>query len=310
MSITGSIWKDLQLEFKSGNVLTQLIIVNVGVFVLINLVRVILFLFLQDNGDDIFDNFLSWIMLPADPLKLLMRPWTIITHMFTHYSFLHILFNMLWLYWFGRILRQYLGDTKILPIYLLGGLAGAVLLVVSFNIFPGLTAAAPYVQALGASGGVLAIMVATATLVPDHTIFLLFFGAVRIKYIVMVFVALDLIGIAGANTGGSIAHLGGAALGFVFIKQLQSGNDWSKPMNRFFDFMKDVFSFKSKPKAVYKNEDRARFGGTTGQKSKTAKNTERQGKIDKILDKITVSGYDSLTKEEKEFLFRVSNDDK
>jgi len=312
MSITGSIWKDLQLEFRSGNVLTQLIIVNVGVFIFINLVRVVLFLSMSDHtaSNDLFYNFLSWVMLPAELSKLLIRPWTLITHMFSHYSFFHILFNMLWLYWFGRILRLYLGETKILPIYLLGGLFGAFLLIISYNLLPGLTSELPYVRALGASGGVLAIIVATATLVPNHAIFLLFFGEVKIKYLALVMVVLDLVSIAGSNTGGSIAHLGGAAFGYLFIKQLQSGSDWSKPVNGFLDLIKQAFSFERKPKAVFKNVEKAKGGNGRFVSSKSKKTDDQQKKIDKILDKISVSGYDSLTAEEKEFLFRVSKDDR
>jgi len=299
-----SIWADIRREFFSGNVVSQLIIINVVVFVIISLIKVALFLMNPDRlaVAGIMDSILGWIMLRADVMELLKRPWVMITHMFSHYDIWHILFNMLWLYWFGRIIQEFIGNKKILPLYIYGGLTGAALLILSYNIFPGLQSELPYVSALGASAGVLAIVVAAATLVPDYTVFLLFFGGVKIKYIALFMVLLDMVSIPGLNSGGRIAHLGGALFGYVFIKQLQVGHDWSKPFNNFLDGISGLFKRKE-PRVVYK----------TGPQERKRKQPDypqdKQQQVDAILDKIARSGYDSLSKEEKEFLFKVSKDE-
>ena len=304
-----SILEDLKREFSSGNVISQLIMINIGVFLILNLINVVAFLFHSDreSAGVLLSEILSWIMLPADIGDLITRPWTLFTHMFAHYGFLHLLFNMLWLYWFGRIIQEFIGNKKVLPLYILGGLSGAVLLVISYNIFPGLQSAMPYVKALGASAGVLAIVVGAATLVPDYSVYLLFFGSVKIKYIAILMVLLDMVSIPDLNSGGHIAHLGGALFGFLFIKQLQLGNDWSKPFYSLIDAIAGAFNLSKKPRVVHRKR-RARAEART----KTRKEDFSQGKqerIDAILDKIARSGYDSLTKDEKEFLFRVSKED-
>ncbi|HXH19392.1 MAG TPA: rhomboid family intramembrane serine protease [Chitinophagales bacterium] len=293
---TTSIWSDIKREFTSGNMVSQLIIINVAVFVIINLVTVVVFL----TSGSMVNPLLPWIMLRADVMDLLKHPWTLLTHMFAHYSIWHLLFNMLWLYWFGRIIQEFIGGKKILPLYIYGGITGAALLIISYNIFPGLQSDMPYVSALGASAGVLAIVVAAATLVPDYTVFLLFFGGVKIKYIALFMVILDLVSIPGLNSGGYIAHLGGALFGYLFIKQLQMGHDWSKPFNDFLEVVGGLFKRKE-PRVIYKTK-------TPGQKKKRYQE-DKQQQVDAILDKIAQSGYDSLTKEEKEFLFKVSKDE-
>lgn len=293
-----SIWGDIKREFFSGNVLSQLIIINVVIFVAINLVTVGVFL---ASGSTV-NPILPWIMIPADVMQLLRRPWTLLTHMFAHFAIWHLLFNLLWLFWFGKIIQEFIGNKKILPLYIYGGLCGAALMIISYNIFPGLKPDMPYATALGASAGVLAIVVAAATLVPDYTVFLLFFGAVKIKYIALFMVILDMVSIPGLNSGGRIAHLGGALFGYVFIKQLQVGHDWSKPFNNFLESVTGLFKRKE-PRVVYKTK-------TPEPKKKRADFPEgKQDRVDAILDKIATSGYDSLTKEEKEFLFKVSNDE-
>ncbi len=293
-----SIWDDIKREFFSGNVVSQLIIINVLVFVVINLVTVAIFL---ASGSTV-NPVLPWIMIPADVVQLLKRPWTLLTHMFAHFGIWHLLFNMLWLFWFGKIIQEFIGNKKILPLFIYGGLCGAALLIISYNIFPGLQSDLPYVSALGASAGVLAIVVAAATLVPDYTVFLLFFGAVKIKYIALFMVILDMVSIPGLNSGGRIAHLGGALFGYVFIKQLQVGHDWSKPFNNFLDAMAGLFR-KKEPRMVYKTDSQER------KRKQSDYPQDKQQQVDAILDKIARSGYDSLSKEEKEFLFKVSKDE-
>jgi len=310
MALGKSIIDDIRYELDSGNVVMRLMFINVAVFLALHIIHVIAFLSFQNKNEAelIINNILGYISLPAKPLGLLYKPWTLITHMFTHYGFFHLVFNMLWLYWFGKIVEEFIGNKKILPLYLLGGVSGAILLIIAYNIFPGLQAGAPYVQALGASAGVLAIVIAAATIVPDYTIFLLFFGPVKIKWIAVILVVIDLISIPNPNTGGHIAHLGGALFGFIFIRQLQLGHDLAAPFVFVYDKVSNLFSAKKKPKMVLKRTtvpptERVNKAGNK------APSLSKQQRVDAILDKISKSGYDSLSKEEKDFLFIVSKED-
>jgi hypothetical protein len=226
--------------------------------------------------------------------------------MFLHYQLLHILFNMLFLFWFGRILYEFVGNRKILPIYFYGGLAGAALAVIMFQLPP--LQDAPGDVMLGASAGVMAIVVAAATIAPNYTVFLLFIGPVRLKYIALVVILLDVIAIPGpVNTGGHLAHLGGALLGFLFINQLQRGRDWSIGFNRLFEALTSLFSRRRSPRVVYRSRERRT---SPAQKRRSARYEKgKQEYLDEILDKIAKSGYENLTKEEKEFLFKVSKEE-
>ena len=305
MSQSTSIWYDMKSEFLRGNnIVYQIIAVNVAIYILVGVFRLFLFLFQGDSM--IYESFIKQLAVPADFKSLIFKPWTLLTYMFFHQGLFHILFNMLWLYWFGRIFREYLGNNKVLPVYILGGLAGAILYILAFNLFPVFSETLSISYALGASAGVLAVVIAAATLLPNYAIHLLFFGAVKLKYIAIVSVAIDILSIPSGNAGGHIAHLGGAIFGFVFIKQLQKGNDWSIGFNRFSD--KVIAFFKSDGRQKVKATQTKQSRSAKGKKTKD-KGSDYQKKIDVILDKISQSGYDSLTKEEKEFLFKASKED-
>ncbi len=255
------------------------------VFIAINLVAVIEFLF--NRSSEMTNLLVQQIAMPPYVPALATKFWTIITYMFGHREFFHILFNMLWLFWLGRIFLDFLNQKQFTFLYFAGGIAGALLFMISYNVFPAFketVAISP--PLLGASASVMAIVVATATLLPDYTISLLILGPVKLKWIAAVYVLMDILGIAGANPGGSIAHLGGALIGFIYIKQLRSGNDWSK-----------MFLKKRKLTVVKKP------GNTT---TTPRSNLPDQDVIDNILDKISKSGYDSLSKKEKEQLFNAS----
>lgn len=295
-----SIIEDIKHNLKKSNTLQKLIIINVAVFLIINLSKVAFQLFNIDFSG--FDTIIRKLAVPASLNSLITQPWSILTYAFLHENFMHILFNMLWLYWMGNILAEYLGNKKLLSTYILGGISGALLYILFFNIFPLFTNAVNSSVALGASGSVLAITIAVATLLPDYTIFLLFLGPVKMKYIALFSVLLDLISISGSNAGGHIAHLGGALFGFIYIKQLKKGNDLAKGFNRVADFISNIFNPKPKMKVAYKNY------GT--KKNSAARNEPDQETIDRILDKISQSGYTSLTKEEKELLFKASGNKK
>lgn len=302
-----SIWNDLKYEFNKGNIITRLIFVNVAMFILINLGIVLLKFILNDPGATAM--WIRQFTVPADLNKLITRPWTIITHFISHIGFFHILFNMLWLYWMGRIFHEYLGPRKVLPVFVLGAWAGMLVYIAAFNLLPSLQGQLFGAEALGASAGVMAIVVATATLLPDFKIGLLFIGPVKLKYLALIAVILDVIALQGTNSGGSLAHLGGAAFGFLFIKQLQAGHDWSKGFNRVLDAITTFFTPRKGPRIHYTNtKQKAKTKGKSEAPPQAKQERDQQKRLDTILDKIGRSGYDGLTKEEKEFLFRMSND--
>jgi len=304
-----SIWDDIKLEYRKGDAITRLIFINIAVFLLINLAGLILGFFMGHP------EWAAWLgrqfTLPADLGKLITRPWTLVTHMFAHAGLFHILFNMLWLYWMGRILREYLGNRKIVPIYVLGALAGAFLYILAYNTLPAFRQALPFSEALGASAGVMAVVVATATLLPDYRIHLILIGPVKLKWLALAAVVLDVLAINGSNAGGSIAHLGGAFFGYLFIKQLQSGHDWSRGINRLLDALAGLSGPKKGPRLHYKNEGKSaeykkRKGRAAAEKKKKYEGDDYQKRLDEILDKISQSGYDGLSKAEKDFLFKMS----
>ena len=259
-------------------------------FLLINVTSVFEQYIFRSNLIDVYSA--EYLQLTAFLPKLAYRFWTPVTYMFMHDGIFHILFNMLWLYWFGQIFEEYLGNKRTIGLYFLGGLAGAVFFIASFNIFPFFTHnnAAIGTALVGASASVMAIMVATATLLPDYTISLMFIGPVKLKWLVLFFIVFDFLGIVGPNAGGELAHLGGGLIGFIYIKQLQKGHDW-------IGGIAGLFKSKSNLKVVSKNT------------SRNSSDLPRQEEIDTILDKISRSGYDSLTRQEKEVLFRASNNE-
>lgn len=232
----------------------------------------------------------EYLSLPSNLSKLLTRFWTPFTYMFMHADVWHILFNMLWLYWFGQIFEEFLGKKRIIGLYLLGGLAGGVLFVIAFNLLPLFSYVKQVGHVVGASASVMAIVVAAATIVPNYTINLMLIGPVKIKWIALFYVAVDFLSTTGTNAGGQIAHLGGALIGFIYVKQLQRGNDWIAGIAG----IVNIFKRKPKLKVVSTNRD------------KNLAVKPRQEEIDAILDKISQNGYDSLNTHEKEILFRAS----
>jgi membrane associated rhomboid family serine protease len=293
-------------EFKSAfnrynNAHIQLIIINVVIFVVFGVLMVILQV---SQFDSLWEAIHNQFAIPARFSEFVTRPWTIITYMFMHdlSGILHILFNMLVLYWFGRLFVEYLGSDKLVALYLLGGIAGAVAYLIAYNTIPFYTGRAQEhaIAMVGASASINAIVVATATLLPNYTFFLMFFGPVKIKYIAGITVFLSFLGTVGSNAGGNIAHLGGALIGFVYMKQLQSGVNWGGWITITIEFFKDLFKAKPRVKVSYRKEG----SSTTPIKNQPGKPS--QDELDAILDKISAGGYESLTKEEKEKLFNAS----
>jgi membrane associated rhomboid family serine protease len=291
-----TIYDELKESFRKGSVLTRLIYINLALFVVVKLVQVVFFLFSPGGTGTFF--IIDWLAVPASVSDLLIRPWTVFTYMFYHEGFLHILFNILWLFWFGRIFLEYLDENKLLGVYLLGGLAGAALYIISFNLFPAFSEVLPVSRALGASAAVLAVVISISVYVPNYTINLIFIGPVRLKYIAAFMIILDLISIAGSNAGGHIAHLGGALFGWLFIRQYRKGRDLTKGINILIFKISKWFSTERKLKVEYRKPQ--------NDFEYNRQKAEKQQRIDDILDKISKSGYESLTKDEKELLFKIS----
>jgi membrane associated rhomboid family serine protease len=290
-----STWQNIQSRvLKSDSKLNLLIAINVAVYLLINIPAVFEWLF---TGSSQIITFYTneYLAIPAYLPKLAVRFWTPLTYMFMHDGIFHILFNMLWLYWLGQIFEEYLGKSRIVGLYLLGGLTGALFFVLSYNLFPVFGNVLPFATAVGASASVMAIIVATATLLPDYTIPLMIIGPVKLKWLAIFYVILDFLSIAGPNAGGEIAHIGGALFGFIYIKQLQKGHDWVGSIANLFKSGTKL----SKLKVVARNNN---SGKRTGSRP-------RQDEVDVILDKISKVGYENLSKEEKEVLFRASKND-
>lgn len=272
---------------RSGNGLMRIIFINVIVFLIVN----ILDQFFRFTGNS--TSLIYWLAIPGDLILALKHCWTIITYMFLHEGLMHILFNMLWLYWIGKIFVEYAGSKRLVAVYLLGGLSGGILYMLTALIFP-LYFSNSFL--LGASAGVMAVVIATAVLLPEYVIHLLFFGGVRLKYLALVSFILTTILDFSQNTGGKIAHIGGAFFGMIFMLQYKNGRDLTKPLVNFLDWISSprrpkikISYSRKKSDADYNTNERA-----------------KQAKVDAILDKISKSGYEALTKEEKDFLFKAS----
>ena len=286
-----NIYDEIKESFKEGSALTRLIYINLGLFLLIRMANV--FYFLAGTPFP----FLDWLALPADFGTLASRPWTLITYMFLHFDFLHILFNLLWLFWMGRIFLGYFDQGKLITIYLLGGITGGLFYVGGYNLFPVFSRIVVDSRLLGASASVIAIVTALAMHAPNHTLHLLFIGPVKMKYIALFSVLMYVIGISSTNAGGNLAHLGGAFWGVVYVLQLRRGIDPGKGINLLLSGLKKPFAPKMNVKVTYRKPvDDFEYN--------QLKNQDKT-RMDEILEKISKSGYDSLSKEEKEILFRM-----
>lgn len=284
---------DIKRIYRESNVVGKFILVNISVFLAVNILLLIGTL-TQTHFFDVY-----WLAAPSDIGGLLKKPWTILTYMFLHEGFWHLLWNMVILYFGGRIFYDLLGTRRFVNTYIIGGLFGLFLFVFFYNVFPVFEnqLGAPI---LGASASIMAVFVGIAAYTPNYTVFLPLIGGVRLKYIAIFYVAFDLISIrSGVNAGGHIAHLGGALWGFVWARQLKSGTDISTWLDYVIAVFKSFIPQKNKMKVVHKKS-----GGSS--KPRTASEKSEEAVIDDILDKISKSGYDSLSAKEKEILFKAS----
>jgi len=287
---------DIKNQYKNGSVLIKLIFVNVAIFLGIHVIGNLFFLFKIPNGVEVL---IKWLALPSSFTQIIYKPWTVLSYMFLHEELWHMLMNMFVFYFGARIFSQFLSEKKLLVVYLLGGLAGGLIFVLSFNVFPVFENASGI--ALGASASVMAILIAVSSYVPNFVVRLMFIGDAKLKYIALVYILIDIASIQGSNSGGHIAHLGGALFGFFYIQQLKKGKDFTIGFSRFLDALKNAFKPRKIMKVVYKKQRKT--------KTDQAYNNQKvanQKKVDGILDKISKSGYDSLSADEKSILFDAS----
>ncbi len=292
-----NILDNIKRAFNKGNVLMKFIFINVAVFLAIQAVGVVATLFRLESL-----NPLPFLAVPSQLNTLLIRFWTLLTYMFVHVDFMHILFNMLWLYWFGKIFLSYFNERTLGSLYVVGGLAGALLYILAFNTIPYYIYESGHGVMIGASASVMAIVMATAFYRPDVTLNLFLFGRVKIIYIAIVVFLIDFFSLSnGNNPGGHVAHIGGAIAGYLFANQYKKGKDFTLPISRFLDKIANLFKkrkYKGAHKVVYKKpETDYDYNYRKKQESKN---------IDVILDKLKQSGYSSLSSEEKRQLFDAS----
>lgn len=282
--------QELKDLYKNGGALIRLIYINCAVFLVVSLA----FLFTGRPADFFMD---YWFSLPSEPINLLYRPWTLITYMFYHREIMHILFNMLNLFWFGKIFLMYFDEKKLVSLYFLGGILGGIFYVLFANLFPMVFGRGIL---MGASAAIIALMFAAAFYVPNFKLFMVFIGQVKLIYIAIFSLFLYIVMITGSNNaGGNLAHIGGAIMGYFWINQIKQGRDITKG----FAWLTDTFGSLFKRRKLKVTHKRPPFDDKEYNKQKLASQQE----IDKILDKISKGGYESLTKAEKDTLFRMSS---
>lgn len=291
-----NIVEEIKDSFKQGTGLHKLIYLNLGLFLLMQVVRIVMIL---SNNPELYDVFRGYLAVPSNLEVLARRPWTVFTYMFLHEGFLHILFNLLWLYWFGLMFIQEFGMKKLISTYLIGGLSGGLLFVLFYNVFPVFEPVKDSAIALGASASVMAIVVAVATFRPNRKLHMMFIGPVKIGYIALAMFILTSMVDFSVNTGGKIAHIGGAFAGFIIAYYYKQGKDITRGFDRFMDQIATWFKpGKQNMKVTHKRPaNDLEYNKQKG---------EEQKDVDAILDKISKGGYESLSAKEKELLFKQS----
>lgn len=294
---------------EDGNTLTLLLVLNLIVFAILAFIKVVYYFSFSDKGVMLFnEQIFKWFTLPADLGTFITRPWTLFTHMFVHdtQSIWHILGNMIWLWTFGYILQDLAGNKKLVPLYIYGGLAGALAYGLAFNFLAPLKVDLAQAQAFGASAAVMCIAIGTTTLSPGYRIFPMLNGGIPLWVITVIYLIIDLATIPYNNPGGHIAHIAGAGMGYLFVVALQRGSDWGAWMNNFFDWINNLFNPDIPKKGI--SPKTTLYYNAKVQPFKKA-NIITQQRIDELLDKISQKGYHSLADDEKEMLKRASKED-
>ena len=292
------IFRRIRSSFKQGSSLTRLIYINCGIFLVLKIIY--LFFLLAGQGRDFYVHVLEWVGMPAYWEYLLSRVWTLFTYMFIQFRFLHLLFNMLWLYWFGSFFLNYFSGRQLTGVYILGGLSGAVLYLSAYNLLPyfdQLTRLSSW--AIGSSASVMAIVFAVCTYLPQHKVYIFLFGPVKLIYLALFTALIDLLSIPYGNAGGHIAHLGGALFGWFFVLGIRRNKDLSLGTTRFPERIARIFSGRKHLRVKYRKPV-----SEMNDREYNAYKKSQDDRINSILDKISKSGYESLSREEKEILFR------
>lgn len=286
-------------RFASATMLMKIVVINVAVFLVLNIISIVMIFAGEESGRFIVE---QWVAMPGNFGRLARHAWTPLSYMFSQIEPLHLIFNMLWLYWFGIVFQLLSTPKRMIGLYLLGGLGGAALYLLAVNSLPYFAGHGGLL--IGSSASVIAIVTATAIMAPDYRMNLLFLGAVSLKWIAIVTIGIDLLSVTGSNAGGHIAHLGGAAVGAIFALGLKRGHDITAPLNSLINAIVNLFSRRPKVRPA-----RFRASGAPSAprpKAPSAASAADQAELDKILDKIKKSGYSSLTADERARLFDVS----
>jgi len=287
------------------NALMWLFAINVVFFLILQTIRVAINV--NDHSDAVFySQVTGWFQLPANLVSLSKKPWTVISFMFSDADLMRALSNMLWLWAFGSVLQNLTGNRKIIPVYLYGGFAGAVFFIAAVYLIPTNRAIIDSLGLFGANASVMAVAVAATAIAPNYRFFSHIRGGISIWILTLIYVAIDLSAVAQGPAAATIAHVGGAAAGFVFVKMLKNNMDGSEWMNNFYNWFINLFNPNKK---IRKNSIKERVFYSTGTRSpyqKTSNVTEKR--VDEILDKISQQGYSALTKEERDILKRASED--
>jgi membrane associated rhomboid family serine protease len=291
---------------QDGNALVNLVVINAVLFVILKFIYEIYALSASGTAP-FFSKIFPWTVLPANLEKLSTRPWTVLTYMFTDNKLFRFIGNMFWLWGFGYVLQDLTGNRKLVPIYIYGGVAAAVMYLLLFNLVPGLREQAPIAILVGANPSIMAVAVATTTIAPNYRLFPMINGGIPLWILSVVYLLINFSGIPHGDSGAYISNLAGAGAGFLFIQQMRRGNDWSLWMANFFDWCNDLFNPNRKRQARSpKDEFYYKVSGT--QPFKRIPNVTQQ-RIDEILDKINQQGYRFLTDEEKEILKRAADEE-
>ncbi len=291
---------------QGNNSLVMLFAINALVFAILKFIYVI-YQMSDLNPDAFYSNIFNWFMLPADISRLGARPWSLITHMFVHDSVWAVLPAMFWLWVFGYVLQDLTGNKRLIPIYIFGGLLGAVVYVATYNLVPRLQPGLPAAALFGSNAAIMAVAVATTTVKPDYRFFPMINGGIPLWIVTFAFVIIDILSINVSDPAKYLAHIAGAAFGFIFIYQLRKGHDWSVGMNNLFDWFNDLFNpNKTARKKHIRDEFFYKVHGAHPYKRIP---NVTQKRIDEILDKINTDGYHLLTDEEKDILRRASSED-
>jgi membrane associated rhomboid family serine protease len=295
-----SLWDNLTQKYKQGTMVTRLLFINIGVFLVLRIALLLMSMFRVDG-----EMLMQLLQMPSKLGVLLFRPWTAFTYMFVHLDLMHVFFNMLWLYFFGSMFLRWFSARQLGGLYVIGGLLGALFFSLFYNLLPSYENVSG--NLIGASASILALGIAVAFYRPDEPVSLFLFGTIKLKWLAVIMVLMDVLSLNGDNAGGSLAHIGGAVAGLLYGLSLRRGRDLTRWINPFLDFIANLFKPRPKMRVTYQRpkSEKTNRAADVDQEYRDRKKAEAE-RLDIILDKIKRSGYDSLSAKEKQQLFESS----